>query len=163
MDKIDIIDKLISEWGKERPDLDTSAMGVVGRILKLGKVLEKRAGLALKESDLYYTDFDVLATLRRSGSPYQLTPKELMKSVLITSGAMTSLLERLTKLDLIYRETDEKDKRVKRAILTPKGIEIIDKAIEIRFYEATESINYLSDEEKNSLAKILRKMVLHIQ
>ena len=83
MDTNDIIDRLIIDWKKERPDLNTSAMGIVGRILKLGKILERRAGQALKESGLYYTDFDVLATLRRSGSPYQLTPKELMKSVII--------------------------------------------------------------------------------
>ncbi len=163
MDNTDIIDILISDWKKERSDLDISAMGVVGRVLKLGKILEKRAGIALKESDLYYTDFDVLATLRRSGKPYKLTPKELMKSVLITSGAMTSLLDRLTKLDYIYREKDDIDKRIRRAALTPKGIKIIDKAIEIRFNEAEKSINYLTSDEKNTLSQLLRKMVLNVE
>jgi len=68
----DIIDHLIIEWNKEQPELDTSAMKVVGRILRLGKLLEKRAGNVLKESGIYYTDLDVLATLRRSGNPYEL-------------------------------------------------------------------------------------------
>lgn len=160
MVKKDIIDMLVEDWGKERSDLDTTAMHVVGRVLKLGKLFEKRAGIALKESDLYYTDFDVLATLRRSGVPYQLTPKELMESVLITSGAMTSLLDRLTKLKLIRRETDEKDRRVKRAILSQEGIELIDKAIEIRFAEATDSIACLTAKEKTTLGDLLRKLVL---
>lgn len=162
MVKKDIIDSLVEDWKKERPDLDTGAMHIVGRVLKLGKIFEKRAGSALKNSDLYYTDFDVLATLRRSGEPYQLTPKELMQSVLITSGAMTSLLDRLTKLGLIYRETDKKDKRVKRAILTPNGIEVIDIAIEIRFVEAKNSIDCLTKEEMDTLTDLLRKIVLAI-
>ena len=133
LEKNDIIDTLIKEWKQERPELDASAMEVVGRILKLGKLLEKRVGSALKESGIYYTDLDVLATLRRSGKPFELTPKELMKSVLITSGAMTALLDRLAKLNLIYRAPDPKDGRIKRAGLTKKGVKVIDQAIEKRF------------------------------
>ena len=143
IDKEDIIDTLVKEWKKENPKLDASAMNVVGRIIKIGKILEKRAGAVLKDSKIHYTDLDVLATIRRSGKPYKLTPKELMKSVLITSGAMTTLLDRLTKLNLIYRENDEKDKRIKRACLTEKGKKTIDKAIKIRFKEADESIEKL--------------------
>ena len=160
MDTNDIIDRLIIDWKKERPDLNTSAMGIVGRILK---ILERRAGQALKESGLYYTDFDVLATLRRSGSPYQLTPKELMKSVIITSGAMTSLLDRLTKLELIYRKTDENDKRVKRAGLTAKGIDVIDKAVEKRFKEAEQSISELTNSNKKILADLLKETLIQLE
>lgn len=155
----DIIDKLISEWKQERPDLDASAMQIVGRILKLGKLLEKRASTALKESGIHYTDLDVLATLRRSGKPYELTPKELMQSVLITSGAMTALLDRLTKLNLVYRSADKKDGRIKRAGLTKKGVKIIDRAIEVRFEEASESIMALSNSEKENLSALLKKVM----
>ncbi len=157
----DIIDALISEWKKERPELDTSAMGIVGRILKLGKVLERRAGLALKDSGIHYTDLDVLATLRRSGKPYERTPKQLMGSVLITSGAMTALLDRLSKLGLIYRASDKKDGRVKKAGLTEKGIKIIDKTIEIRFREASSNLEMLNIKEKQDLSRLLKKMLIH--
>lgn len=160
MNKNDIIETLIKDWKKERPDLDASAMAIVGRILKLGKTLEKRASKAIQENGIHYTDLDVLATLRRSGKPFMLTPKELMQSVIITSGAMTALLDRLTKLDLIYRSPDEKDGRIKRASLTPKGIKVIDKAIEVRFAEASDSINYLNRSEKETLAVLLKKMIL---
>jgi len=159
MKENDVIDVLVSEWKKERPDLDTSAMHIVGRILKLGKILEKRAGLVLSESGIYYTDLDVLATIRRSGTPYELTPKELMKSVLITSGAMTALLDRLTKLDLIYRAPDKKDGRIKRAGLTEKGKKVIDKAIEIRFNEAKEAVTILNKTEHTDLSTLLKKML----
>lgn len=161
-DNNDIIDVLIKEWKEERPELDTSAMGVVGRILKLGRVFEKRAGTALRDSGIHYTDLDVMATLRRSGKPYELTPKELMRSVLITSGAMTALLDRLTKLDLIYRAADPKDGRIKRAGLTKKGIGIIDKAIEIRFKEASDSIQSLSSSEQDQLSELLKKLMSNL-
>ncbi len=159
--KNDLLDNLVDEWQAERPDLDASPMLIIGRILKLGKVLEKRANSVLQNNHIYYTDLDVLATLRRSGKPFELTPKQLMKSVLITSGAMTALLDRLKKLDLIYRSPDEHDGRINRAGLTQKGIKVIDNAIEIRFNEANESIKMFNKEEKEQLSKLLKKMTLH--
>lgn len=155
----DIIDSLISDWQKERPELNAQAMHIVGRILKLGKTLEKRASSSLSGCGIHYTDLDVLATLRRSGSPFELAPKELMKSVLITSGAMTALLDRLTKLKLIYRSPDSVDGRIKRAGLTKKGVELIDDAIEIRFEEAKSSVNKLTDKEKQQLIPLLKKLM----
>ena len=159
MSNKDIIDSLISEWKDERPELDTSAMEVVGRILNLSKILEKRASKSLSVYNIHYTDLDVLATIRRSGIPYKLTPSQLMKSVLITSGAMTALLNRLTKLKLIYRSPDPKDGRIKLAGLTPKGIELIDKAIETRFIEASNSIKALNKTENKTLSILLKKLL----
>lgn len=158
----DLIDTLIAEWNIERPELDVEAMQIVGRIMKLGKILENRASLALKENGIYYTDLDVLATIRRSGEPYQLSPKQLMQSVVITSGAMTALLNRLTKLELIYRAPDENDGRISLAGLTEKGKEIIDKAIEKRFDEAKESIQILTQEEQVDLAILLKKLLVEL-
>lgn len=159
MSNKDIIDSLISEWKEERPELDASAMEVVGRILNLSKILEKRASKSLSVYNIHYTDLDVLATIRRSGIPYKLTPSQLMKSVLITSGAMTALLNRLTKLKLIYRSPDPKDGRIKLAGLTPKGIELIDKAIETRFIEASNSIKALNKTENKTLSILLKKLL----
>jgi len=159
----DIIDILIAEWKKERPELDVEAMQVVGRILKLSKVLEKRTNKALKESNIYYTDLDVLATIRRSGAPYELSPKQLMKSVLITSGAMTALLDRLTKLELIYRAPDAKDGRIKLAGLTEKGIKIIDEAIVIRFRDAKSVVAVFDKAEHKELAVLLKKLLIFLE
>lgn len=158
----DLIDILIAEWNIERPELDVEAMQIVGRIMKLGKIFENRASLALKENGIYYTDLDVLATLRRSGSPYQLSPKQLMQSVVITSGAMTALLNRLTKLELIYRAPDENDGRISLAGLTEKGKEIIDEAIEKRFDEAKESIQILTKKEQSDVAILLKKLLVEL-
>lgn len=160
MDEKDVIDILVRDWKNERPELDPSSMEVVGRILMLGKTLEKRANETLYDMGICYSDLDVLATLRRSGHPYALTPTQLMKSVLITSGAMTALLDRLTKLKLIYRTADEKDRRIKRAVLTEQGLQTINKAIEIRFQEAHDAIDALKNSEQKELAQLLKKLVL---
>ncbi len=162
MNKKDLIDSLISEWGEERPELDASAMEIVGRILKLSKILEKRAGKALASYNIHYTDLDVLATLRRSGKPYELTPSQLMESVLITSGAMTALLIRLAKLKLIYRSPNPKDGRIKLVGLTPKGFDIINKAIETRFAEASDSIKSLNRIDNKNLSYLLKKLLLSL-
>lgn len=161
--KNDLLDKLIEDWEKERPDLDASAMNIVGRILMLGKILEKRASNVLRENQIHYTDLDVLATLRRSGKPYELSPTQLRKSVLITSGAMTALLDRLEKSKLLERRPDPNDGRVKLARLTRKGKSTIDKAIAIRFEEATSAIAILTKREKESLSKLLKKVLGDLQ
>ncbi|MGV0977860.1 MarR family winged helix-turn-helix transcriptional regulator [Empedobacter falsenii] len=158
----DLIDALIADWNIERPDLDVDAMQIVGRVMKLGKIFENRASLALKENGIYYTDLDVLATLRRSGKPYQLTPKQLMESVVITSGAMTALLNRLTKLELIYRAADENDGRISLAGLTVKGKKIIDEAIKKRFDEAKNSIQILNKKEQEDLSILLKKLLIEL-
>ena len=162
MNEKDLIDSLISEWGIEKPELDASAMEIVGRILKLSKILEKRASIALSGYNIYYTDLDVLATIRRSGKPYELTPSQLMKSVIITSGAMTALLIRLAKLELIYRSPAPKDGRIKLVGLTSKGFKLIDKAIETRFIEASDSIKILNEIENTELSTLLKKLLMSL-
>ena len=161
--KKDIIDQLVVDWNKQRPDLNCDAMHIVGRVIKLGKSLEKRASTALNGSGIYYTDLDVLATIRRSGTPYKLSPKQLMESVLITSGAMTALLDRLTKLELIYRSPDKNDGRIKLAGLTEKGIEVIDEAIVLRFQEASDAVNQLTNNEQSELTQLLRKLLATLE
>lgn len=153
----DLLDQLIHDWQREKPELDASAMHIVGRVLQLGKKLEKRATQALQHQGIHYTDLDVLATLRRSGKPYELTPTELRKSVLITSGAMTALLDRLEKAGLLRRQTDVNDGRVRTAVLTPEGKKFIDSAIKVRFAEAQSAIAALSEAERQQLAQLLKK------
>ncbi|WP_082994725.1 MarR family winged helix-turn-helix transcriptional regulator [Aquimarina megaterium] len=162
MNNSDLIDLLQSEWKNERPELNTSGMQIVGRILMLGKILERRAGVAVVGFNIHYTDLDVMATIRRSGNPYELTPSQLMKSVLISSGAMTALINRLTKLELVYRSSNSKDGRMKLVGLTEKGLKIIDEAIEWRMIEASESIKTLSESEKKELSELLKKLLISL-
>lgn len=154
----DRIDRLLSEWNAERPELDATAMAVVGRLLSIGRLLEARANAALKPLGLHYTDLDVLATLRRGGKPYRRTPTGLRSSVLITSGAMTACLDRLEANGLVARVPDPEDRRSSAAELTLAGRKLIDKAIAVRFEEATQALDGLSVAERTRLAALLKKL-----
>lgn len=154
----DNVEHLLTDWRRERPDLDVEPMAIVGRVLSLGRRLEARANTALKSLGLHYTDLDVLATLRRSGKPYRLTPTELRASVLITSGAMTACLDRLEANGLIARRDNPDDRRSTSAGLTPAGTKLIDKAIVTRFNEAADAVASLTARERTTLAGLLKKL-----
>lgn len=156
----DLIDRLLDDWQHERPDLDATPMSVVGRILHLGRLLETAANHSLHGTGISYSDLDVLATLRRSGAPYQLTPTSLRKSVLLTSGAMTACLNRLERSELISRSAVDGDRRSLAATLTTKGVKLIDKAIATRFEQARQVVDVLNAGERAELARLLRKLRL---
>lgn len=159
----DLIDRLIDDWERERPDIDGRAMGVVGRILRLGRMLEGRANRLLRTYGLVYTDFDVLATLRRSGAPYSLTPSILRRSVLITSGAMTAALNRLKAARLVTSNHHESDKRARAITLTSEGRDLVDELIGVRFADAQTVIARLGVRDSVSLARLLRKLSLLLE
>ncbi len=156
----DLVDQLIADWAREIPGLDTEAMRVVGRVLRLGRRFEARINEILKPHGLRYTDFDVLATLRRSGDPYCLAPKELLKSVVITSGGMTAALDRLTDAGLIERVMNSDDRRSMSARLTDKGKTLVEDLIVVRFRDASASIDTLTPAEQAKLGDLLRKLAL---
>jgi DNA-binding MarR family transcriptional regulator len=158
--KQDVVDLLLSDWRRERPDLDATGMAVVGRILHLGRLLEDHANAGLRAYGVSYTELDVLATLRRSGKPYRLTPTALRQSVLLTSGAMTACLNRLEARGLIERRAADGDRRSLTAALTPRGLKLIDQAIKARFEQARTALAGLSSAECARLAALLRKLRL---
>lgn len=148
----------MSEWAAESPELDASAMRVVGRIIRLGRQFEKDASGALKPLGLPYTEFDIIATLRRSGAPYELTPGQLGQAVLLTSGAMTAALDRLEQSGLITRHASETDRRVKTAKLTASGKKLALKAAKARFDVAALALDGLSSQQRKTLAKLLKEL-----
>lgn len=154
--KMDLIDQLITEWHKERPDIDTSGMAIVGRIIRLGQLMSASAAESLKTHGLAYTDFDILATLRRKGRNNTLTPTELSKAVLLTSGAMTTALDRLERASLIQRKRSETDRRSHSITLTGKGCELAEAAAEDRFRDAAKWNAKLPAEFQSQLAKLLK-------
>lgn len=158
----DVVDHLLDDWGRERPDLDASAMAVVGRLLHVGALVQTRADQRLRGHGISYTELDVLATLRRSGAPYRLSPTTLRKSVLLTSGAMTACLNRLEQRALICRSPDKADRRSLMATLTAEGVRLIDDAIATHFAEAARMIAGLAPAERTELAHLLRKVRLRM-
>lgn len=154
------MDQLVEQWAAELPELNADPMTIVGRIMRLGRHYEKQASAALKPFGLPYTDFDILATLRRSGAPYELTPGELSEAVLLTSGAMTAALDRLQSAHLITRHASDQDRRVKSARLTAKGKRLAARAAKARFAIASDAISDLSDAEQRTLKKVLRQLAV---
>ena len=156
----DLVDRLIEDWRREEPSLDTSGIAIVGRVLQLGRLFENRINAKLKPFGLIYTDFDLLATLRRSGGDFCLTPTELRQSVLLTSGAMTAALDRLENMGLIERVRSKADRRSMSAKLTPAGVALLEKMLVVRFDEAKDAVSSLSKPQKQNTTAALRRLLI---
>lgn len=126
----DEIDLIIEQWYRERPDLDLSALGVLGRIARLTAVLSPAVEAVFARHGLSGADFDVLTTLRRSGAPYVLMPSQLSSALMMSRTGMTGRLDRLEGRGLIERSLDPADRRSFRVALTAHGLALIDRVLE---------------------------------
>jgi len=126
----DAVDVILGQWQRERPDLDASPMGPVGRIKRCAALVEQRLEACFATFGLSLWEFDMLATLRRTGAPYRLSPTELFSALMVTSGTMTHRLKRLESRGLIERVSNEQDARSLLVQLTKKGRALIDQAVE---------------------------------
>ena len=134
-----------------RPELDTGGLAVVGRVLVLAKLLERSVTRALKPLGLSLSAFDMLAMIRRHGEPLRMTPAELARATMLTSGAMTNRIDRLEERGLVRREPDPFDGRSIHVVLTEEGRDIIDRAIAIRLEEAKTVLRALRPDEVDGL------------
>src|SRR6266508_3311182 len=126
----DGVDEILEQWRRERPDLDPSPIGVIGRVSRLARELEQRLEPVYREHGLEPGWHDVLATLRRSGPPYQLRPTEFTNALMLTSSGTTKRLDRLEQAGLIARAPDPGDRRGTLISLTASGRELIDAVTE---------------------------------
>lgn len=152
----DAIDRVIADWERVRPDLDPAPLALVGRVLVLARHLERGAEAALKKHGLTFGQFDILATLRRREPQGGLNPTQLCANVALTSGGMTSRLDRLEEAGWIARQSDPNDRRGVVVVLTAKGRKLIDAATVTRFAAAADSLPKLSAAERAKLADGLR-------
>ncbi len=156
-DQPDVIDEMLRAWRTARPELDPSPLAVVGRVIVLAKHLERSVDAALAVHKLTLGQFDILATLRRIGNDNGMTPTQLLQNVMLTSGGMTSRLDRLTALGFISRKADPDDRRGVVVELTAKGRRVIDAATATRFEEASASKPELTAGEQKILVGLLRR------
>jgi DNA-binding MarR family transcriptional regulator len=125
----DAVDAILAQWARERPDLDCSPMGPIGRIKRCAALLQRKLDETFEKFGLSFWEFDVLATLRRSGAPYCLAPTALFSTLMITSGTMTHRLKGLETRELVRRLPNPEDARSVLVQLTPAGLELIDRAV----------------------------------
>ncbi len=152
--------KAIAQWRKERPDLDVSPMAVLGRLGEAATLVARdRLAPLFARFGLQHGEFDVLATLRRSGAPFSLTPTALYETTMVTSGAMTNRLDRLEKAGLIRRVPHPSDRRGLMVQLTEEGRELIDRALEAHVENEHRILSGLSAEERERLAALLEKLI----
>jgi DNA-binding MarR family transcriptional regulator len=157
--KPDAIEEKLSQWARERPDLDPAGMKVVSRILLLSQHLKRNAARSLGKRGLNLWAYDVLATLRRQGEPYHLSPTELSRAVMLSPAAMTNRLDRLEDNGLIERHPDPDDRRALLIALTPAGREMADIAVTSRFEEAAKTVDCLTETEREQLTALLKKLL----
>ncbi|OTA19924.1 putative regulator PapX protein [Xenorhabdus beddingii] len=156
--KYDHVDRLLIQWEQQRPDLDPSSMGVIGRLFRVSKIIEQRLQQAFKEHGLSAIEFDILATLRRNNVP--ITPTEMYQSVMLTSGAMSTRIEHMVQRGLIERIANKEDRRSCKVLLTSEGRALIDKAVESHVENQKAILEPLTKTEQEQLAALLRHWLL---
>ena len=159
----DEIDRIRAQWRSERTDLDTRPMETIGRILRIEFLAAVKIRRVLQDQGIDQGGFDVLATLRRSGTPHQMTPTRLYRELVLTSGAMTHRLDALERAQFIERQPDPEDRRGTLIGLTKKGRAVIDRAMEAHLAGEAAIVAHLSTAEEKVLSKLLKKLLLGLE
>jgi DNA-binding MarR family transcriptional regulator len=155
----DGVDRIIDQWAHERPDLDTGAMATFGRIFRLSRLAGDLVERAYGRFGIARPEFDVLATLRRAGDPYQLSPGALAASMMLSTGGTTARLDRLEKMGLVERSPSPNDRRGVLVRLTSKGFEVIDQAVGAGLAEQERLLSHLSPDRRRELDDLLREVL----
>ena len=152
----DFVDHLQEQWRIERPDVDPSPQGIIGRLHRLGDQLRDDLVAVYRAHGIGEGDFDVLASLRRTGAPFELPAGELAEHTMVTTGGMTKRLDRLEEAGLVTRRVDPDDARIRRVSLTPRGRELIDAAYTDHMANEHRLLASLSAHDRAALERILR-------
>ncbi|MFJ9843140.1 MarR family winged helix-turn-helix transcriptional regulator [Kitasatospora sp. NPDC101155] len=155
----DHVDRVVAQWAAERPELDTSPMEVFGRLKRLYRLVDAELNRTFAEHGLDAASFDVLATLKRSGPPYRLTPTGLMQSAMVTSGAITQRLDRLEARGLVTRTRSDQDGRSRDVELTPEGHALIDRALPDHVANEHRMLAGLDEAQKAALIDAMRALL----
>lgn len=154
---LDRLDRIQQAWRAERPDLDVSPQGVIGRLHRVAGHLTDELVAVYREHGLGEGDFDVLATLRRAGAPYERTPSDLADNTLVTSGAMTKRVDRLEAAGLVTRRPSDVDGRGRVVALTPRGKDVIDAAFGAHMANERRLLDALDPDDVAQLERLMRR------
>lgn len=159
----DHVERLRGQWASEAPDIDTSPMTILGRAYRLSNLVRPSIEATFARFGLDRGEFDVISTLRRSGPPYRLTPTELYRSLMISSGGLSHRLVRLEKSGLITREKSTGDGRSFLVMLTAEGQRRAEEALRADMANELSFIEMLSEEKRAALAALLRDLLIEVE
>ena len=159
MAKPDDVDQIVAAWQVQRPDLDTSPLHVLSRLTRVSAQLDTARAKAFRDHDLDSWEFDVLAALRRTGPPFTLSAGTLATQTHVTSGTMTTRVDRLLERGFVIRFPDENDRRGVLVALTPAGQSGVDGAIKDLLEQEKTALEALGPKEREQLADLLRKLL----
>jgi len=161
--KNDAVDRIVDAWRQARPDLDLRAMETIGRLGRAMQFVHRLVEARLREFGLSVGDFDVLASLRRAGKPYRLTPTQLYTNLMLTSGTITNRIDRLEARGLVARVDDPDDRRGVLVSLTPEGLRTVDAAVSAHVANETRLLSALTPAERSTLDATLRKLLRGVE
>jgi DNA-binding MarR family transcriptional regulator len=158
----DHVARVAEQWRRERPDLDLDPLMIIGRI----EWIQARADAALRplfaDAGLGNGDFNTLTALRRSGPPHALSPGELATAMLVTTGAVTKRIDRLTALGLVTRGPAASDGRGRIVALTERGRELVDRLIDRHLANEQRLLGGLTAPERSRLAELLHRLAVSL-
>jgi DNA-binding MarR family transcriptional regulator len=155
----DEVARIVAAWRRERPELDVAPLEVLSRVSRLSRHLDRHRAAAFSGSGVEPWEFDVLAALRRSGAPYQLSPGTLIGETLVTSGTMTNRIDRLEARGLVRRLRDPDDGRGVLVRLTDPGRALVDTALDALLERERTLLTGLAERDRATLAALLRRLV----
>jgi DNA-binding MarR family transcriptional regulator len=158
----DHVDRIIEGW-QERPDLDVSALAVIARLFRIVHLADAVLAEQLALHGLQPGWFDVLAALRRAGSPYALNPTQLMRTMMLSSGGMTKRLDRLAEAGLVERLADPDDRRGILVNLTRRGKITIDRLLPVHVNNEQQLLVPLSPRQQRILDDLLRALLTNLE
>jgi len=158
-EKSDHVDRILAQWRRERPELDVEPMGIFGRLKRLTTHIGREVDAVLLKHGLSSSSFDVLATLRRSGAPYRLSPGELLGMTMVSSGTMTNRIDQLEKAGLVERLFNPEDRRSVLIALTEKGLAAVEEVVGAHVANQQRLTRNLTAEDKAELDRLLKKFL----
>ncbi len=159
----DRVDGLLAQWADQRPELEVAPLEVVARIARVSHHLDRVVDTFLAQIELKWWEVDVLGALRRAGPPFRLSPGELSDRLLVTSGTMTTRVDRLEQRGFVAREPAAHDGRSVVVSLTATGRDAIDTAMEPHLANLKHALEPLSLNRQKELADVLRAWLLALE
>ncbi len=159
----DHVDRIVEQWARQRPDLDVAANALLARLLRATRFLEFTMSEVFARFRIGRAEFDVLASLRRAGPPFALSPSRLSEGLLLSTAAMTNRVDRLERMGYVRRKSGDRDRRIILVELSGRGRELIDEVFPALVDEQERFLRSLSPKDRRTLDGLLKGLLLALE